>query len=95
MTYIPDHIRLSTNPDVLASGAQRINQNFDAIAYEIVASINGLAYQNPVISMASAAPVAPELGDRYIVAAFLDDQDPWFGHIDEIAEYVDVDTWEF
>lgn len=95
MTYTPDYIRLSTNPDVLASGAQRINANFDDIAFEIVASINGLAYQNPVISAASAAPASPELGDRYIVSAFLDEQDPWYGHIDEIAECVDTDTWEF
>jgi hypothetical protein len=95
MTYTPDYIRLSTNPDVLASGAQRINNNFDDISYEIDSAINGLAYQNPVISMGSAAPALPELGDRYIVSAFLDDQDPWFGHIDEIAEYADTDTWEF
>ena len=95
MTYTPDYIRLSTNPDVLASGAQRINDNFDDIAFEILASINGLAYQNPVISAASAAPALPELGDRYIVSAFLDEQDPWYGHIDEIAEYVDTDTWDF
>lgn len=95
MTYVPDYIRLSTNPDVLASGAQRINDNFDDISYEIDSAINGLAYQNPVISAASAAPASPELGDRYIVSAFLDEQDPWYGHIDEIAEYVDIDTWEF
>jgi hypothetical protein len=55
MTYTPDYIRLSTNPDVLSSGAQRINQNFDDISYEIDSSINGLAYQNPVISMGSAS----------------------------------------
>ena len=95
MTYIPDYIRLSNNPDVLSVGGQRINDNFDAISYEISSSINGLAYQNPVISMASVAPATPELGDRYIVFAFLDEQDPWYGHIDEIAEYVDEDTWEF
>lgn len=34
MTYIPDYVKLSTNPDVLSSGGQRINDNFDAIASE-------------------------------------------------------------
>jgi hypothetical protein len=34
MTYTPDYIRLSTNPDVLSSGAQRINANFDDISME-------------------------------------------------------------
>lgn len=41
--YIPDHINLSFNPDVLRTGGQKINDNFDAISYEIDAAIAGLA----------------------------------------------------
>lgn len=96
--YVPDYIKLSTNPDVLRTGAQRINDNFDTISSEIESAIDGLAYQNPVITITSIAPTTGiTLGSRYIVEFGVLESDPWYGHIDEIAELVNDDPyeWEF
>ena len=96
MTYIPDHIRLSTSPDVLRSGAERINENFDNIAAGIDEAIDGLAYQNPVITITAIAPTTGiTLGSRYIVDFGVLESDPWYGHIDEIAELSNDDPFEW
>lgn len=96
--YTPDHIRLSTNPDVLRSGADRINTNFDDISHEIESAIDGLAYQNPVIMITNVAPTTGlTMGSRFIVEFGVLESDPWYGHIDEIAELINDDPyeWEF
>jgi hypothetical protein len=96
MTYTPDYIRLSTNPDVLSSGAQRINANFDNIATGIDEAIDGLAYQNPVVTITAIAPTTGiTLGARYIVDFGVLEADPWYGHIDEIAELSNDDPYEW
>lgn len=94
--YIPDHIKLSTNPDVLRTGAARINDNLDAIAYQIEAAIDGVSYQNPVIDLLNIAPTSGiTLSARYIVSFGVLPSDPWYGHIDDIAELVNDDPYEW
>lgn len=91
--------RSGVTPDNLWEAAGIINDNFNDISEGIERAVDGLSYQNAVLDkdLAAAPTSLITIGSRYIVAFGVTSLDPWYGHIDEIAELVDDTpyTWEF
>ena len=96
MTFEPLLLSLTDPADVIRVGAQKINTNFSLIASSIEEAIQGIAYQNPVESISNVAPVEGiPLGSRYIIDFGILESDPWYGHIDEIAELSNDSPYEW
>ena len=98
--YTPDLlVKTGLDPDNLWEAAGKINENLAAISTGIDQAVDRAAYQNPVATQGlNAAPTTGlELGARYIVAFGVLATDPWYGHVDDIAELVEDSpyTWEF
>lgn len=95
-----DPITIDIESDVVAQAMIKVNENFAAIDGSINTALNGLDPQNSVLTKGlSAAPtVGISVGARYVVAATPALGDPWYGHVDHIAELTATTpayAWEF
>lgn len=65
----------------------------DAATYgQLVSMINGLDWQDSVLSQTSTPPGGPSTGDRYLIGASA--TGAWSGHDEKIAEW-NGSTWDF